>query len=163
MTNLPQFITKHTDTLYWIPCIMVHTQTQKWGWTDATKHIISPLCSRYYAVEILETYWKTVTLSFLEWGILLKFVGLNNWHCGIFFQLSMNFKRGFVKFGLLHMIATNICIWSITVIQEVSGSYLLYKDMTDEFMKSRQAGTGNTKMASGQQGPAYTVDNKGNT
>ncbi len=94
---------------------------------------------------------------------MLEFVGLNNWYCGIFFQLSMNFKRGFVKFGLLHMIATNICIWSITVIQEVSGSYLLYKDMTDEFMKSRQAGTGNTKMASGQQGPAYTVDNKGNT
>ena len=78
-----------------------------------------------------------------------------------FFQLSMNFKKGFVKFGLLHMIATNICIWSITVIQEVSASYILYREMTDEFMKSKLAETGNTNVASGQQGPEYTVDNKG--
>ena len=59
------------------------------------------------------------------------------------------------------MIATNICIWSITVIQEVSASYILYREMTDEFMKSKLAETGNTNVASGQQGPEYTVDNKG--
>ena len=37
--------------------------------------------------------------------------------------MVINFQKGLVKLGLLHLIATNICIWIFTIVLEASASY----------------------------------------
>ena len=39
------------------------------------------------------------------------------------FQMVINFQKCIVKLGLLHLIATNICIWIFTIVLEASASY----------------------------------------
>ena len=45
-------------------------------------------------------------------------------------QLILNFKRPLMKWGLLHIVATNICMWAITVVLEAAESYTHYVQET---------------------------------
>ena len=75
----------------------------------------------------------------------------------VFKQLVVNFKTGFIKFGFLHMVATNLCVWAITVVQEGAESYAHYNDKTLKIRMSL------TKHQTTVQGHSHTIQRQGNS
>ena len=97
--------------------------------------------------RLLHLIWKvSYPYSCLFIRTVLSHITLINPTSSLHSQIAINKHKAFVRFGLTHVVASNVCVWFLTTIMETSEDLRNMKDRWDETLTTAASNETVTRM-----------------